>query len=336
MLFHLPFKISIISSCQPKSRISLGNDFKEFNENDIENLSSTTGIKELRWSKTETASDLCLRAAENLLETKPELKKQIDAVIFVSQTPDAGMPNSSIKCHAALNLAPTVTCFDFNYGCSGYLYGLLQSGLLLQQDSCNTILLLVGETNSKMTLESDLQTRLIFGDAGTATIVRKAQTKSTLILNNQSENVPSIYRHYGGFSSNNFYEHEKMVMKGLDIFKFAISKVPQVIAQLLTATKADKSEIDFYFLHQANAFIINYIAKAMKLPKETFPVAISDTGNTGPASIPLMLSKIGNNLKMKSTLKNSILVGFGVGLSWGAIKTDLSNTTFLEPFDYED
>lgn len=332
MFSQLPVKITHIASCLPKNQVKNDLRVNENEKTEAAAILKTTGIEKVHLAAEETAADLCIEAAKKILDHHPELQHEIGAVVFVSQTPNFGMPASSYYCHEQLGFKNDVLCFDLPYGCSGYLYGLLQSGLILKANSDKKVLLLAGETNSKMTDKSNLQTRLIFGDAGTATIVEfNNNSHSPFLLKNEFDKNNMIFRNYGGFYSNTDMGSPTLHMEGLEVFKFSITKVPALISELLNKAEIPIGEISMFALHQANKFIINYLAKALKINQDKAPTALEETGNTGPASIPLMLSKIGNNYK---PLDKVCLVGFGVGLSWGASILNLSETKFISPSFY--
>ena len=116
-----------------------------------------------------------------------------------------------------------------------------------------------------------------------------------------------------------------LFMDGMAIFNFAITKVHKQVNALIEDMGWNKEEVGFYGLHQANEFMVNYVRKKLKIEAELVPVNVRDYGNTGPATLPLLLSDLcsGNH---SYNLQKSILTGFGVGLSWGSIATNLSET----------
>jgi 3-oxoacyl-[acyl-carrier-protein] synthase-3 len=113
--------------------------------------------------------------------------------------------------------------------------------------------------------------------------------------------------------------------------EFALKKVPECIDQVLKLKKWEKQEVNSVILHQANQFMLNYLRRKMKFNIETVPITMANTGNTGPASIPLALCLLSHTLVKENRLKKSVLCGFGVGLSWGAAALDLSHTHFIFP-----
>ena len=129
----------------------------------------------------------------------------------------------------------------------------------------------------------------------------------------------------------NIRSDENLFMDGMEIMNFCLREVPPVINDLLSFTGWEKDEVGVFALHQANKFILQYLQKKLKVPKETVPIAMQLTGNTGPASIPLMLSIEHERLQKENRLEKAVLAAFGVGLSWGAIGLNLSKTKILKP-----
>jgi 3-oxoacyl-[acyl-carrier-protein] synthase-3 len=118
-------------------------------------------------------------------------------------------------------------------------------------------------------------------------------------------------------------------MSGMDIFNFAISNVHKDIDSLIKNMGWKKEYIGMFALHQANQFMVNAVRKKLKVSPEKTPVNVKNYGNTGPASIPLLLSDVCTSDIFD--LKKTIMSGFGVGLSWGSIACDMSTTRFYEP-----
>jgi len=131
----------------------------------------------------------------------------------------------------------------------------------------------------------------------------------------------------------NYRSSEDIYMGGVDIFNFALREVPTIVDEHLRDLNKTKDNIDLLVLHQANKFMVNYLRKIIKINKEKVPIEVDNYGNTGPCSIPLVLSIKGNNYKKENKLKSVMMCGFGVGLSWGTAMTNLENTIFYKPVE---
>ncbi|MFY7811752.1 MAG: ketoacyl-ACP synthase III, partial [Flavobacterium sp.] len=156
-----------IATCKPKN-IEFISDILEKNESEI--FTKNTGILQRHIADKETcASDLCYKAAEDIIEKLNWKKEEIDILIFVTQTPDYILPASSNILQNRLGLSKNCYCLDISLGCSGYIYGMSLISSLLQNPSFKKGILLVGDTITKLTSIEDKSVYPLFGDAGTAT-----------------------------------------------------------------------------------------------------------------------------------------------------------------------
>jgi len=165
--------ISKIAAALPSDLYDL-HDLKDlYGESDVNKIIKTTGISKVRLAKRGlTASDMCEYAAKYLFDNDVN-KDAIDGLLFVSQTRDHILPQTSNILQDKLGLATNTYCLDLPLGCSGYVYGLFQASLLVNSGACTKVLLLAGDTTSQMINDEDRALRMVFGDAGTATIVEK-------------------------------------------------------------------------------------------------------------------------------------------------------------------
>lgn len=341
-------QISTICSVIPKGIFNLRSLIKEFGEADVEAIIKSTGIKNVRISeKDKTAADYCYEAA-NILIDKTNIKKEdIDGLIFVSQTPDYIIPQNSIILQDKIGLTKNTICFDLRIGCSGYIHGIYMASLLVNSGSCRKVMVLAGDTTSKLIHPNDRSLRMVFGDAFTATMVEKGKFDIWFQFNSDGSKYGDLIIPAGGaripisnetkteFSDKdgNTRTQENLFMDGFEIFRFAIIEVPKLINSLATFSGIARDNIKTYILHQANEFMVNHIAKKMKISNKNMPVSVEGYGNTGPASIPLLLCEVGNEKKIEQQLFSTMLVGFGIGLSWAGLVTDLSQTEFIKPIE---
>jgi len=313
--------------------IEYSSDYDLFTEQDLNLFIKTTGIKERRVASNEvTCVDLCYTAADSIIEKFG--KEDIDAIIFVSQSPDYFLPASSVILQNKLQLNKTCLAFDVNLGCSGYVYGLSIVASLLQTGYLKKALLLVGDKSTISTNYHDKSAYPLFGDAGTATLLEYDSSAEPWHFNLQSdgsgENAIIIEhghsRHPINQSSDVLHEIEPgikrtkkdLALNGLDIFNFALKEVALNINTLVESTNFLKKQIDFCLLHQANKLINESVRKKLKIAEDKVPYSIDFFGNTSSASIPLTMC-----YKLKDELlsgeKLLLLSGFGVGYSWGSV-----------------
>lgn len=305
-----------------------------------ETFYSTTGIEQHRIaSPAICASDLCISAAEKLITDLHWEKSEIDAIVFVSQTPDYILPATSTLIQAKLGLSESCYTLDISLGCSGWVYALSVLAALIESGSMKKGLLLAGDTILKLCSSEDKSTYPLFGDAGTATALEYNDTEErssmSFCLNTDGNGYEAIIVRDGGYRNptnensliKDTYEsgisrsRMNLELDGMSVFSFGISKAPQCVKTLLEYSDMDKDSVDYYIFHQANLFMNEKIRKKLKLEPEKVPYSLQKFGNTSCASIPLTLvTQLAPQLREK---KLKLLgCGFGVGLSWGAVLFD--------------
>ncbi|OGT06667.1 MAG: 3-oxoacyl-ACP synthase [Gammaproteobacteria bacterium GWF2_41_13] len=295
-----------------------------------EKISDKTGIDQRHVAgQEECASDLALMAAKQLLNKHREIVENIDFLLFCTQSPDYLLPTSACILHEKLHLPRSCGALDFNLGCSGYVYGIgLAKGLIESQQAKN-VLLLTGDTYTKLIDPQDIGTRSIFGDAGTATLISAIPDAGQMSYIHQpffgtdgkgAENL--IVKQSGmrkGIQSYSAGEHSSyLYMNGPEIFTFTIETIPALVDRILQHNKKKMADIDLFVFHQANAYILSYLRDRMQIPKEKFYLDLQDTGNTVSSSIPIALKRAWDLGKIKPRA-SVMLVGFGVGYSWGGM-----------------
>lgn len=319
-----------------------------FSEKEAKSVIKMTGIAARRFADEETcASDLCYKAASILLaelDLKPE---HIDAVIMVTLTPDYRMPATAFLLHQRLGLKKDCMAFDISLGCSGFVYGFSTAANLLQQDNISRVLLLNGETKSKVYGKRDKSTSLLFGDAGTATLFCKTNEtiNTTVTLNSDGSKAEAIMIEAGGYRNPStqdslveiLYEDgswrsaQQGKMDGPAIFDFTITEVPKDVLRVLDHAGLSAEDIDYFVFHQANKFISDHIGKKLGIPQTKIPYSLDKYGNTASVSIPLTICSELHHLSCKP--KKLCLSAFGVGLSWGSVITELRATLILPVID---
>ena len=338
--------ITGVAASIPKQKIVNAEFTGFFTPKEVESVIRMTGIAERRVADEKTcASDFCCAAAEALIEEMNIDRNEIDVLIFVSQTPDYRTPATGIILQNRLGLAKTTAAFDINLGCSGYTYGLALAYSFIQQKTIGKVLLLNGETRTKVYSFKDKSTGLLFGDGGSATIVEKIDhdNPTCFSLNSDGSRSHMIWIKAGGYrymsspetiqekeyGDGSIRSDEQAIMDGAGIFDFTIREIPVDIERIYEHAGENYESTDFYLLHQANKFITDHIAKKMKIPKNKVPYSIQKFGNTSSVSIPLtMVSEISDQLREQ---KNRIfMTGFGVGLSWASAITSIEKCVIPE------
>ncbi len=333
--------IAGVAACVPANTIDNYRYTEHFPQEVVKKVVDKIGIYERRFADANTcSSDLCYVAAQQLLTDMHVSPKQIDALIFISQTPDYRMPATAFLLQERLQLPTSAIAFDLSLGCSAFLYGLSIGYGLLKQDNIHRVLVLNGETRSKVYSPKDRKTAFLFGDAGTAVLLEKGNQygNSYFSLNSDGSMANAIKIDGGGYRIPSSVEtlQERVVdeygnirtlehgyMNGEDVFNFVAVEVPRDIKKLCNETKIDIHDFDFYLLHQANNFMNQFLVRKLKLDANKVPSSIARFGNTSSASIPLtMVTELKDKLCGNKRL---LLSAFGVGLSWGSAILYTSN-----------
>ena len=282
-------------------------------------LEKKVGIKQRHIAgPNETSLDLATKAAIKVLEK--EDKDLIDFVLFCTQSPDYLLPTSACLLQSRLGLKTSIGALDFNLGCSGYVYGLALAKGLINAKLCKNVLLVTGETYSKFIAEDDISNRSIFGDAGTATIVAYSEEDmlGEFIFGTDGNGAENLI--VNGISARNFYtlkdmERPTLYMNGPEIFNFTIETIPPLIQQVISKNKLQLYNINYFILHQANKYILEFLISEIGLDKSKCHIDMLDYGNTVSNTIPIALKDAYEQRKIQEGDK-VLLAGFGVGYSW--------------------
>ena len=340
-------QLKAIASWLPENRLEMTDLGSVYGDSEVASIIKATGVERARIAdKDMCSSDMCQKAAEALIENEGIDKAEIDGLVFVSQTTDWILPATSISLQDRLGLSKDTVCIDIHYGCSGFVYGLFQAASWVSTGACKNVLVLSGDTTSRMMNENDKSLRMVFGDCGTAALVSVGDTSMGFHIQSDGSGADRLIVPAGGFRLPISEETSKLVwdedkngrtqndlfMDGMAIFNFAITKVHKNINTLIDSMGWSKNEVSLYALHQANEFMVNYVRKKLKVDASIAPTNCKDYGNTGPATIPLLLSDVCSQPNSYD-LSKVIMCGFGVGLSWGSVAANLSETHFYEPIN---
>lgn len=306
-----------------------------FGQDEAQKTAKTVGVQKRHIAAdTICSSDLCYAAASRLLQELEWKAESIETLLFVSQTPDYVLPATSCVLHGRLGLASHCASLDINLGCSGYVYGLWVATKMARAQGAGRTLLLVGDTPSKFICAEDRSVVPLFGDAGSATAIEADEEGGPLLfdLGTDGSGAEHLIIRAGGFRERSSEatrlvterpdgcrrSAECLEMNGGEIFNFSLDRVPPMVRGLAEEAYGSLEGVDYVVLHQANLFMLQYLAKRLKLPREKMPLSLEQYGNTSSATIPLTMAT-----SLRETLQGRrnklILAGFGVGLSWGGV-----------------
>lgn len=319
--------IAAIASTVPAAKINNFDLADSFGEVEVKKIIKNIGV-EMRHiaGATQTTSDLCYESAVRVIKDLAWEPESIGALIFVSQTPDYQLPATACVLQAKLGLSKKTIAFDVNLGCSGYVYGLYLAASLINS-GVERVLLLVGDTISKIVNKDDRSTGLLFGDAGTATALQKKKDKKlSFTLGSDGTGYEHIIAKDKSIqdSAERGMSSAYLAMDGGEVFQFTLGAVPEMLNGFMTELGVDSTDINACIYHQANRFMLKHLSKKSGFTAEQVPLSIVEYGNTSSASIPLTLCS--QNIPNRNKI---LMAGFGVGLSWGAVYADLSETALL-------
>jgi len=322
-------KITEIEYVFGRNKISNEDLKKEFPNYDFVNFENKVGIR-FRYNvdSNQTGLDLAIEACNKLFLRVD--KNNIDYILYCTQSPEYLLPTTACILQNRLGLRKNIGAFDFNLGCSGYTYGLSLAKSLINSTQAKNVLLVTAETYSKYLHPSDRSNRAIFGDAASCTLITSHNVEylhefsfgtdgagydKLIIKNGGSKNMchpDPVELQYG---TDNIYTDNHLYMNGPEVFNFTSQVIPGFTKDILALNAANVADVDQFIFHQANAFMLNFMRKRIKVDEKRFYVDLMDGGNTVSCTIPIALKNYSQNISL-TQIQKIVLVGFGVGLSW--------------------
>lgn len=324
--------IRAVTAALPE-RLVTQDDFGQlFGEKEVARIAKSTGIGAIREAGSLHTSDLILAACRNLLAQNLFTPDEIDGLIVVTQTPDSWSPGVGFIVHQELGLPQHCLVLNVSAGCSGYVTALLQAGSLIASGACSRILLCTGDVTTKILDERDRHVKMLFGDAASATLLTAGQGSMRFMNGTDGsgrEALGSNIEYASMDGSRVAAMIHSLRMDGTAVMNFALNRVPAIVKGLLRAIELTPATLDLLVLHQANAFMLNYLRRMIGVEADKMPVDVDGIGNTSSTSIPIVLSR--HKAVGTAQAEHVVLCGFGAGLSWGAVSVDLRNTVALAP-----
>ena len=320
-------RITGISAGVPKKVASIDENSIGNAKYSADDYSESVGIYQRRVSDMLTTSDLCYWSAEKLIADLGWDKCEIEAIIFVSLSPDYMQPATAGILQDRLGLSKECFAEDILLGCSGWVYGLCNAVSLVSSGNMKKVLLMAGDAKFRAKHPLDP----LFGFAGTVTALEYDENATPIRfhMGTDGSGYDALIIPDGGARNQLSEESFKVEdvdgkamhrvqgrMKGMDVFSFGITTVPKSFKKFCDYFQTPLDSYDYYVLHQANKKMDDAIVKKLKLNPDCVPYSLHDFGNTSSASIPLtIVTKLKDACAVSE--KNIICCGFGIGLSWG-------------------
>ena len=319
--------IGPISVYFPEKRENIDDLRKEYPEWNLDEIYEKTGVFSRHISsEDEFCSDMALAAARKLFSEHQIDPKSIDFLLLCTQTPDYPLPTTACLVQDRLGLRTGCGALDFNLGCSGYVYGLCLADGLIRTEVAKRILLITSEAYTKYIDSGDRSLRTIFGDAATATLVEAGPVQSirafslgtdgsgadTLVAYGKGARPESLSikpRHRRRWASS-------LYMDGAELMKFTIASIPPLVEDLLAKVSLTKDDIHLFLMHQATRKMLEGLAACLGVSLDKVPIMMENCGNTVSSTLPILIQEMRTAGKLTPETAN-MLLGFGVGLSWG-------------------
>ncbi|MBR1740486.1 MAG: ketoacyl-ACP synthase III [Lachnospiraceae bacterium] len=319
-------KVKVIATAAAyPEQVVTNDDLAKIVDTSDEWISQRTGIKERRISSGENTSVFVIETARKLLERAEVSAEEIDLIIVASVTPDYGTPSLACMVQKALGTKNAV-CFDIVAACSGFMFALSTADKFIKAGKYRNAIVIGGETLSKIVDWSDRSTCVLFGDGAGGAYIEETDEGGLLRENIGTEGecyeilTEGYTRCANAFNDIESYQDPRwyVFMNGREVFKFATKKVIQSIRQVLDEEGLQAEDIRYFIPHQANARIVEVIAKKLNVPFDRFEMNMERFGNTSSASIPIAL----NELNEKGLLERGdkiMLSGFGGDMTWATV-----------------
>lgn len=344
-------RVTGITAVVPEKCINIDDEIEFFNNDPklLERNKKILGLGTRHVVEDGTAvSDLLEAAAHRLIAGMALDVASVDAMIVVTSSPDYRYPPTACVLQHRLSLSEDCMCYDITgLACSAYVHGLFNAHALIESGAAKKVLVLAGDLTSTHSDRRNRNSNMLFGDAGTATLVERTEedNPSWFITGTRGAGWNALIAPAGGYAlpirgdiadleitdeTGNVWRMYDDIMKGMDVFRFTNDVAPKGIAEILQYSGKTIDDVDYFAIHQANKQIVRTVARWAGLPKGKYSAdAFSTYGNCGSAAVTMELVY---HLNL-SPARHVCFATFGVGLSWGFALLDLSNARVC-PVEY--
>ncbi|PEB09462.1 beta-ketoacyl-ACP synthase III [Bacillus thuringiensis] len=290
-------------------KVVTNHDLEKIMDTSDEWIRTRTGIAERRIADdTIDTSYMAVEAAKKALEDAGVSGEDIDLILVATVTPDRAFPAVACVIQEAIG-AKHAAAMDLGAACAGFMYGMITAQQFIQTGTYKNVLVVGSDKLSKIVDWNDRNTAVLFGD-GAGAIVMGAVSEGRGVL--------SFELGADGSGGKHLYQDEYVMMNGREVFKFAVRQLGESCLRVLDKAGLTKEDVDFLVPHQANIRIMESARERLNLPQEKMSMTIEKFGNTSASSIPIaVVEELQNGRIQDGDL--IILVGFGGGLTWGAV-----------------
>jgi 3-oxoacyl-[acyl-carrier-protein] synthase III len=284
-------------------------DLEKMVETSDEWIKSRTGIEQRRIADDNiNTSDMAYEAAKLAITNANITAEEIDLILVATVTPDHPFPSVACMLQERLG-ACNAAAMDVSAACAGFMYGMITAKQFIESGTYKHVLVVGVEKLSKITDWTDRNTAVLFGDGAGAAILGQVS---------EGRGILSFELGADGTGAKHLYQDEYIIMNGREVFKFAVRQMGESSVHVLEKAGLNKEDVDLLIPHQANIRIMEASRQRLELPEEKMTKTVHKYGNTSSASIPMALYEEWENGKVKDD-DLIVMVGFGGGLTWGAI-----------------
>ncbi|WP_077623066.1 beta-ketoacyl-ACP synthase III [Sediminibacillus massiliensis] len=285
-------------------------DLEKMVETNDEWIRTRTGIEERRIAEDHIdTSHMAYEAALSALKEANLSAEDLDMILVATVTPDTPFPSVACMLQDRLG-AKKVAAMDLSAACSGFMYGIITAKQFIETGAYKNILVVGVEKLSKITDWTDRNTCVLFGDgAGAAVVGPVSDGKGILSFELGADGSGGKYL---------YQDKDYLSMNGREVFKFAVRQMPESSVNVVEKIGYNKEDVDYLIPHQANIRIMEAARERLGIPEEKMAMSVKKYGNTSAASIPIALSEGVKEGKIQED-DLVVLVGFGGGLTWGAV-----------------
>ena len=284
-------------------------DLEKIMDTSDEWIRTRTGIEERRIADDNTStSDMGFAAAQKAIQDAGITPEDIDLILVATVTPDQPFPSVACMLQERLG-AKKAAAMDVSAACAGFMYGIVTGKQFVEAGVYKHVLVVGVEKLSKITDWNDRNTAVLFGDGAGAVIVGEVS---------ENRGILSFELGADGTGAKHLYQDEYIIMNGREVFKFAVRQMGESCINVLEKAGLTKEDVDFLIPHQANIRIMEASRQRLELPVEKMSKTVHKYGNTSAASIPISIVEEIEAGKIKDD-DLIVMVGFGGGLTWGAI-----------------
>lgn len=284
-------------------------DLEKIVDTSDEWIRTRTGIEERRIADDNIdSSDMAYESAMNALNNAGIAAEDLDMILVATVTPDHPFPSVACMLQERLG-ASKAAAMDVSAACAGFMYGIITGKQFIETGTYKHVLVVGVEKLSKITDWNDRNTAVLFGDGAGAVVLGPVS---------DGRGILSFELGADGTGAKHLYQDEYIIMNGREVFKFAVRQMGESCINVLDKAGLSKEDVDFLIPHQANIRIMEASRQRLELPVEKMSKTIHKYGNTSASSIPIALVEELEAGKIKDD-DLLVMVGFGGGLTWGAI-----------------